>query len=153
MNFEKMYASMILLIMIGLGLMIPSMLILGTIILAPYSSRALLIKIGASLYIASALMALASVPLINKKLTKGYIMGILSCILSFSTFITLLTLMILGIGQFGHYYEYQQIAMLLLVIGGLALIPELIISMLLATIWGESKRDLMKEKAKTTTEI
>jgi hypothetical protein len=153
MNFEKMCASMILLIMIGLGLMIPSMLILGTIILAPYSSRALLIKIGASLYIASALMALASVPLINKKLTKGYIMGILSCILSFSTFITLLTLMILGIGQFGHYYEYQQIAMLLLVIGGLALIPELIISMLLATIWGESKRDLMKEKAKTTTEI
>ena len=61
MSVWRTYSSMVLLVMIGLGLMIPSAIILGTIILTPYSGRAYPIEIGAGLYIASALMALASI--------------------------------------------------------------------------------------------
>jgi len=121
MNVWRIYASMVLLVMIGLGLMIPSAIILGTMILTSYSGRAFLIEIGASLYVASALMALASIPLINKRLTEGYAMGILSCLLAFSTFIILLSLMVLRIGQYEYYNRYYQMVMLLLAIGGLAL--------------------------------
>jgi len=152
MSVGRVYASMVLLMMFGLGLMIPSAIILGTIIITPYSGRAYLIEIGASLYIASALMALASVPLVNKRLTEGYVLGILSCLLAFSTFVILLSLTVLGIGQYEYYNRYYQMAMLLLAIGGLALLPELITSILLTTTWGESKRHQTTEKEKTATE-
>ena len=152
MSVWRTYSSMVLLVMIGLGLMIPSAIILGTIILTPYSGRAYPIEIGAGLYIASALMALASIPLINKRLTEGYALGILSCLLAFSTFIILLSLVVLGMGQYEYYNRYYQMVMLLIAIGGLALLPELIISILLTATWGESKRHQMAEKAKTTTE-
>jgi len=151
MSVGRIYTSMVLLVMSGLGLMIPSAIILGIMMLSPYSGGAFLIEIGASLYIASALMALASIPLINKRVTEGYVIGILSCLLSFSTFIILLSLMALGIGQYEYYNRYYQMAMLLLAIGGLALLPELIISILLTTTWGESKGYQTKEKAMTST--
>jgi len=71
-------------------------------------------------------------------------MGILSCLLAFSTFTIILSLMILGIGQ--YYDRHYQMGMLLLAVGGLALLPELVTAMLLATAWGESKKHRIAEK-------
>jgi hypothetical protein len=138
---KGIYASMVILAMLGIAWLIPSATIMAMMALSPYSGAKLLIGTVSGFYMASALLALASIPLLNKGLSDGYRLGLASCLLGFSTFVSLVSFLVLGIVKYDYQYEYSSIVMLLLMVGGASLPLEFLASIFLASSWGSEKQE------------
>lgn len=126
----------VLLVLIGLALLIPSAVVLAVTLKQPYAHQALYFSLFSSTYVASALLALASIPLLVKRLIAGAVLGVLACLASFTCFLLLATLQALGILG----YPLMGAVMLLIGIGVILLAPEFLAIVLLAKAWNGLKR-------------
>ncbi|MEM3027625.1 MAG: hypothetical protein QW220_02725 [Candidatus Bathyarchaeia archaeon] len=147
MKAKGIYVSMVILAMLGIALLIPSATIMAMMILSPYWTAKLIIGAISGFYAASALLALASIPLLNKGFREGYWMGLASCLLGFSTFVSSVSFLVLGILKYDYQYEYSSTVMLLIMVGGASLILEFLASIFLASSW-EKEKEKEKEKGK-----
>ncbi|MBS7609115.1 hypothetical protein KEJ36_02505 [Candidatus Bathyarchaeota archaeon] len=152
MKAKGIYASMVILAMLGIALLIPSATIMVMMILSPYWTAKLIIGAISGFYMASALLALASIPLLNKGFREGYLMGLASCLLGFSTFVSSVSFLVLGILKYDYPYEYSSTVMLLIVVGGAALLLEFLASIFLASSWEKAKESEGEKKRETSLE-